>query len=251
MENQHNWSLSPLVRIFVVILVLGAIGLSLMAFAADAAIDRSLVLQDEQDEPDQPHKPFMPFLARGGFHGLGQRGWLGVGGEPNYDSFLAQALGISVQELQEAYVKANDAVLEQAIAKGYLTQEQADLMKARHALMQYIDRDGLMAEALGISVERLEAARQEDRSLSALFEELGLEVSDVRAALQAAYEELVKKAVEEGILTQNQADQILCGDSIGPFFGGRPGFRGRRGFPRGECPCPPEPDSDTATGTSF
>ncbi len=248
MENPKKWSLSPLIRIFVVILVLGAVGLSVMAFASDAAIDKALVIQDEEDEPDTPPAPF---FGRGGFRGFGHHGWFGPGEDLDYDAFLADALGISIQTLQEAYAEANAAMLEQAVAKGYITEEQAELMKARQALMQYIDRDELTAKALGISVEDLQEAREADQSLSDLFDELGLKASDVREALQDAYEEAIKNAVSAGVITQDQADQIVSGDFVGPMLGGRRGFGGRGGFPRGECPCPCEPDSDTTTGTSF
>jgi hypothetical protein len=248
MENPKKWSLSPLIRIFVVILVLGAVGLSVMAFASNAANDKVLAIQDDEGKPDTPP---MPFFGKGGFRGFGHHGWFGPGQGLDYDAFLADALGISVQELQEAYAKANDAMLDEAVAKGYLTQEQADLIKARYALMQYIDKDELMAKALGISVEKLQAAREEDKSLSTLLDELGLEPADARKAMQTAYEEAVKDAVGAGVITQDQADKILSGEYGSPMFGGKWGFRDREQLPRGEYRRPCEPGSDTTTGTSL
>jgi hypothetical protein len=245
MEEEKKWSVTPLIRVFAVILVLGGIALGVMAFiSSDAAIDRVAVLDDEGDDPDAPS---MPIFGRGGIRGFpgGRHG--GSWGDLEYDSFLADALGITVQELQDAYDKADTALLDEAVTRGYITEEQVELMKARSALMAYIDRDELYAEALGISVDDLEEARESDKSLSDLFDELGLEPEAVREAMQAAYEKAVQEAVGAGVITQTQADQILEGEGGIRMFGGRGGFRGHGDFSGGEHPFPCNPDTDTET----
>jgi uncharacterized protein (DUF433 family) len=249
MEEEKKWSVTPLIRMFAVIFVLGGIALGMMAFtSSEAANDRVSVLDDEGDDPD----PHMPFFGKGGFRGFpgGRHGGFGLWGDLDYDTFLADALGITVQELQDAYGQASAAMLDEAVAQGYITEEQAELIEARNALMAYIDRDELFAEALGISVEDLEEARENDKSLSDLFDELGLEPEAVREAMQAAYEKAVQEAVGAGVITQTQADQILEGEGGFPMFGGRGGFRGHGGFFGDERPCPCCPDSDT-TDTSL
>ena len=251
MEEEKKWSITPLVRVFVVILVLGGIALGMMAFtSANAATDRVTVLDDEGDDPDVPP---MPFFGRGGFRGFpgGHHGGFGFGSDLSYDSFLADALGITVQELQDAYGEADAAILDEAVAQGYLTEEQAGLIKAREALMQYIDRDEITAEALGISVTDLQAAQEEGKSLSDLLDELDLDSATVRDAMQAAYEKAVQEAVDASIITQDQADQILEGDGIFPMFGGKGGFHGRGDSFEGERPGPCSPDEDTTTDTSL
>ena len=251
MEENKKWSITPLIRTFAVILVLGGITLGVMAFTtSDTIIDNAIVVDDEGEDPD----PLVPFFGRGGFRGFpgfDRHGKFGFGGDLDYDSFLADALGITVEELQEAYSEASAAMLDEAVAQGYLTEEQAELIEARNALMAYIDHDEILAEALGISVTELEEAREADQDLSDLLDELGLEADDVREAMQAAYEKAVQEAVEAGVITQEQADQILEGEGGFPMFGGHRGFGGRGGFNGEEHPCPCCPDSDTTTDTSL
>lgn len=251
MEDKKKWSITPLIRMFAVILVLGGIALGAMAFtSSEAAIDNAIVVDDEGDDPDVPP---MPFFGKGGFRGFpgGRFGKFGFGGELDYDSFLADALGITVQELQDASSEAHAAMLDEAVAQGLLTEEQVELMEARRSLMEYIDHDELFAEALGISVEDLEEARESDKSLPDLFDELGLEPDEVREAMQAAYENAVQEAVGADVITQSQADQILEGEGGFPMFGGRGGFRGHGGFFGGERPCPCCPDEETTTSTDL
>jgi hypothetical protein len=243
MEEEKKWSVTPLIRVFTVILVLGGIALGVMGFnSSEAANDPVAILDDEGDDPDAPP---MPFFGRGGFRGFPGDRHGGFWGDLNYDAFLADALGISVGELQEAYSEAQAAMLEEAVAQGLITEEQVELMEARRALMEYIDQDELYAEALGISVEDLEEARESDKSLSDLFDELGLEPEAVREGMQAAYEKAVQEAVGAGVITQTQADQILEGEGGFPMFGGRGGFGGRGRFPGGEFRHPCDPDTDT------
>ncbi len=44
------------------------------------------------------------------------------------DTYLADALGITVADLQAAQTKANEAAIKQAVADGLITQAQADAM---------------------------------------------------------------------------------------------------------------------------
>ena len=81
------------------------------------------------------------------------------------------------------------------------------------------DMQALLAEALGISVEELEAAQQ------------------------AAFEAAIAAAVDEGRITQEQADQMLEGDG----FPGR-GFGHGRGRFKGELPEDFEPGEGSGPG---
>ncbi|NIM93019.1 MAG: hypothetical protein GTO18_04820 [Anaerolineales bacterium] len=245
METKKEWSLTPLIRVLAVVLVVGAVGLGLMAFTTDPLPEsNTLVAQDEGDEPDKP------FFGRGGprgHRGFGGRGWFGPGSDIDYDAFLASALGITVEELQAAYEEADAAALEEAIAKGYITEEQAELMRARTALMEYINKDELIAGALGMTVEEFRDSREAGKSLSELLDEKGLDAADVREAMKAAHEEAVQDAVRDGVITQEQADEILSGEFGGPLFGGRRGFGGRGEFFGPGGPCRPETNSDEGT----
>jgi hypothetical protein len=251
MEENKKWSITPLIRTFAVILVLGGIALGAMAFtSSEAAIDIVAVLDDNGEDPDKPT------FGKGGFRGFPGRGHggFGFGGELDYDSFLADALGITVDELQDAHSEARAAMLEEAVAQGLITEEEVELMEARGALMEYIDQEALMAEVLGISVEDLQAAREGEKHLVDLFDELDLDPEAVREAMQAAYDEAVQEAVSAGVITQDQADQILEGEGGFPMFGGRGGrggFGGRGKFPGGGFHHPGESDTDTNEDTNL
>jgi hypothetical protein len=152
-----------------------------------------------------------------------------LGGSIDRQALLAEALGITVEELQAAQEEANRAAIQQAVDEGLITQEEADSMLSRMALRSYLDREALLAEALGITEEELEAARSEGKPLMVLMYELELDPATVRTALQTAYEEAIQQAVTDGVITQEQADEIL--ESGGPGFGGPRRFRGGFGGP--------------------
>lgn len=78
---------------------------------------------------------------------------------------------------------------------------------------QLLDRELIeqaIAEALGISVEELQAARDEGTRLPELADELGVEMADVVDAIAEAVEESIAQAVVDGVITQEQADRILA-----------------------------------------
>ncbi|WP_322793009.1 hypothetical protein [Bellilinea sp.] len=136
--------------------------------------------------------------STGRFGGRGMLGWLFQNGV-DFQAHLADALGISVDELQAAYVKAAEIRLEQAVADGRITEEEAELLRARHTLFNN---------------------------------------ETFQSSMQAAFENAVKEAVANGVITQQQADLLLQQGG----FGMRGGFMGlgggchgagRGGFGRG------------------
>jgi hypothetical protein len=163
------------------------------------------------------------FGGRGQFGGPG-----GFGARIDYDALLAEALGITVEELEAAKEKAHLAGIQQMVDEGFLTQAQADLMSARVKLNSFIDREALTAKALGITVEELQAARDEGKSMFQLMQDLGLDPATVHTAMNTAYQEAVQQAVTEGVITQDQADIILSLPG-GAGFGGPGGRHGRGG----------------------
>jgi hypothetical protein len=201
------------------------------AAAIEQAVDAGLLTQEQADWILQGNFGFHGF----GRHGFGHHGFGPIGVETiGFDALLAEALGISVEDLQAARDEAHAAALAELVDGGYLTQEQADLMTARQALKEYVDPDALTAEALGISLADLQAAREEGTSLPALLEELGLTFAEFAQAKQDAYQSAVQQAVDDNVLSQELADQILSGAAGGPGFGFRgPGGFGRHGGPGG------------------
>jgi hypothetical protein len=173
---------------------------------------------------------------------------------------LADALGISVEELEAAYETAAAAAVQQAVDEGLITEEQAEDLLSRgrgfrrgfgfvHAAGS-IDFDALLADALGISVEELQSARAEVQAARlAEMVEAGVitqEEADmmlarqavqqyynneaVTEAVQAAYEAAVEQALQNGDITEAQAEVLLENlSNLGSFGSG--GFFGRgRGF---------------------
>jgi hypothetical protein len=215
-----------------------------------------------------------------GRHGRG--GFLGDMGAD--DEALANALGITVDELDAAKQEAREAAIAQAVADGLLTQEQADQLLANGVGGRGWhfggDQDTYLADALGISVEELQAARDEvfaaqladmvtagtitqeqaDLVLARRAVQSRLDTDAIQAAVQSAYEDAVAQALADGAITQEQADQFFSDLSAGSFglghgfgfdgfgHGGGRGFGGPRGF--GFGPGSATPDTDTAPSTS-
>ena len=91
----------------------------------------------------------------------------------------------------------------------------------------------VLAEALGMSVEDFQAALAEGQTPQEIAQAQGIDWADVEAALQAAAEDHLQQAVDDGKLTQEQADAILERMAEHPFDGGAfmkgPGGRGQFG----------------------
>lgn len=151
--------------------------------ALEQAVEKDLITQAQADDLKDKGVTF-PFGNR-------WAGWLSQNGI-DYEALLADALGITVDKLQAAYQQAFYARIDQAVADGKLSEEQADLMKGQYALHAS---------------------------------------SDFQTAMQTAFETAIKQAVTNGVITQAQADKILAQNQSKSFFGVR-GFErfGEREF---------------------
>ena len=176
-----------------------------------------------------------------GFHGV----W-----DDDYEEMLAEALGISEEELEAAHEEARTAAIDQALEEGLITEEQAEQLREGGRAFRFgrrlhrafgspVDTDELLAEALGITVEELQEARSEVRAaqLEALVETgvLTQEQADLIAAreavagfvdrealaavIQDAYETAIQAALDAGAITQEQADQLLENLPVFESFG--------------------------------
>jgi hypothetical protein len=246
MEKGKRWTI--LLVGAVAVLVIGLIGS--IALAQEATPEAETPAQSETTPDTEDGLSLRGFGHWGGF-GRHSDSWL---------TYLAEALGITVDELEDAQERAYGAWLGDAVEQGQLTQEQADELLAARALKAYVDKEAILAEALGMTVEELETALA-SQSLSELMAERGIDAATLQANAQAAYEAAVQQAVADGVITQAQADEMLDDLSFNLFgrdeFGGHHGGRGRHGGRGGRFGLPEVPDSTTpdsgsdTTDTSF
>lgn len=189
--------------------------------AFNAGIQKSVekgLITEEQAEAIKSHQ----FGFKRGFIQGFKLGRLSAGKGFDNSALLAEALGIEVEELQAAQDRAHEAALEQAVEDGLISEEALEMIKARQALREYLDPQEMLAQALGVDVDQLEAYREEGKPMSEILDELGLTPTEVREAQQAAFENALQDAVTDGVITQEQADLIQnshSGADRGGFFG--------------------------------
>jgi hypothetical protein len=177
-----------------------------------------------------------------------------------YEEALAEALGIDVEELQAAYQAVRETLIQQAVDEGMLTQEQADALLSGERPEAPAEGDrpegvgpgprggigfhaggadvnALLADELGITVEELQAAQQEAHAAviaqaveDGMLTQEEADLMQARSAVQsyvadamaAAYEDAVQQALADGAITQAQADLLL--ENAAQGMGGPGGF---------------------------
>jgi hypothetical protein len=202
--------------------------------ALQQAVDDGVITQEQADLLADNPRPAQ--AARPGLRGRAIRAYHHEGvqrGKELMDGALAEALGISVEELQAAREEALPAAVERAVDEELISEERAELMLARAALAKAIDPEDALAQVLGITAEELQAAHDEGKTLREiardLAEELDLDLATLRENMMAAREESIQQAVEDGAITPEQAELLLNGPDFGsrgfPGPGGSGGFR--------------------------
>jgi hypothetical protein len=205
----------------------------------------------------------------------------GIGAGPD-DTYLADALGITTDELSAAEQKAYEAAIQEAVDKGLITEAQATQLRngtgRRGAPLFFwnssdIDQKALLADALGITTTQLDAAQQKaaDARLAQAVTDgrITQDQADLMKAEQAlqqyiqdndVFGKTVAAAVADGAITQAQADAILAARSntndlkgfsrFGDFDGERGGHPMMQGgmVPGGRAPAQPQAP---AMGSSF
>jgi len=235
----------------------GAITLTVLGAAPQLAFAQSTPAAPAQgSDATTPAQPASPLRGRGA-------------ADTDRSQTLADALGITVDELNAARDAARDAALDQAVAEGLLTQEQADAIRngegrglgirMPRGQESSIDMDALLADALGITVDELDAAEQAAREAGlaqavadGVITQEQADLMAARGALKefardgeyASLEEAAQAAVDAGVLTQEQADLILSAPQS-ERHGGR-GMRGHHGGPDGDDVTAPQGSAPTA-----
>ena len=137
------------------------------------------------------------YLSRGGGWGVP-----GARGSIDYQALLAEALGITTDELNAAHSTARTAATEQAVEEGLITREQADSM------LVWGDR-GMFGFSFGGMVRMprgVDTGAIDEHAL--LADALSITTEDLAAARGQANEAAVAQAVEEGTITQEQANEM-------------------------------------------
>jgi len=106
------------------------------------ALDKGLITQEQADAMRSRQGPGGP-----GGHFLPKD--TGI----DKDALLAQALGVTTETLKQAHSTAWDARLAQDVKDGKITQEQADLMKARAALHKYMEQKDFYGSVVAQAVK--------------------------------------------------------------------------------------------------
>lgn len=145
---------------------------------------------------------------------------------------LAEILGVSVDEYDAAVEKAQQQVVDEALTEGWLTEDQAEMLRWRleqapEGRMPGMGKGFLgpdmgrspggwgtsltsvAADELGLSLTDLLTEMQDGKSIADLAEEKGIDTQTIVDAYLAQIKEDADEAVAEGTMTQNQADYYL------------------------------------------
>ena len=156
---------------------------------------------------------------------------------------VADLLGMTPEEVTTAIKEDGMTLQELADEAGVDMQDIKDAVsevRGENPRERSLDGEALdaVAAALDMTPEEVTAAMQDDgKTLQELADEAGVDMEDIKAALgdvrNASVQERIETALEEGNLTQDEADWLLEGldngylEKLGKFFskGGRGGKR--------------------------
>jgi uncharacterized protein (DUF433 family) len=178
---------------------------------------------------------------------------------------IAEAQGVSPQEIEDAAIAEAESRLQEGVDNGRLTEEQMEQMLDRLAeeLPERLEQpweppgpiDGAfghfgegfwaaydaVADTLGLTPDELFAELHDGKTLTEIADDQGVEMEEIREALEEARieakKQAIEQAVEDGRMSREQADWLIEGLEEG-FVPGRRGpgrgrGPGRRGCGRG------------------
>jgi transposase len=146
-----------------------------------------------------------------------------------FQAAVAEKLGVTTTELENAYKAAALERLDAAVAAGRITEEQADAIRERIESGDFLGPPGFgfgfgfgphfhvegpghldgAADYLGLTETELDERLREGQSLAEIAEAEGKSVSGLKQALLAAAKDGLDQAVEDGRLTDAQRDEML------------------------------------------
>ncbi len=147
---------------------------------------------------------------------------------------LAEAQGLSLEELVDALIAPMLERIQQAVDDGHITQEQADeqITQMEEHMLEALESGSLfgsgsgqgrggpggrrggpqpevLAEVLGLTVEELHEALSDGQSIAELAEAQGVALEDLVDALMASMLERIQQKVDDGRISQEQADEQI------------------------------------------
>ena len=137
---------------------------------------------------------------------------------------VAEALGISVEKYDETVTAAQKQVLDDAVAAGEITQDQADRMQDRLDKTGRFGGMGRMGRGLGgesllltVAAEKLGMTEAElmtelhgGNTIAGLAEEKGVDTQVITDAYLVQWKEKLDAQVADGTLTREEADAKLA-----------------------------------------
>jgi transcriptional regulator with XRE-family HTH domain len=166
-------------------------------------------------------------------HGRGPGGGRGLLGSAELEA-AAKALGMTTDELSTA-LKDGKTLEQLATEKGVDFQIVMQAIQAvRPPRLGSVELEAA-AKALGMTTDELSSALKEGKTLQELADAAGVKIEDVQAAIQAAHatelRDRIQQAVDDGTITQENANWLLEGLDKG--FIGVPGAFGFGGHGHG------------------
>ena len=168
-------------------------------------------------------------------------------------SDIAAQQGVEMEEVRAAAEEARNEMIDDALEAGTIDEEQAERLRnapfrgprgrrggphgvLRGFLREIVDPDVVkeaVANTLGLTVEEVQAAREEGATLPELAEEQGVEMEDIRVATEEVMADMIQQAIDDETITEEQGQRLLDALETGPglFFGGRGRCHGGFGSP--------------------
>jgi lambda repressor-like predicted transcriptional regulator len=179
-------------------------------------------------------------LAQGGGTGDTQ------GERPSLAARVAAHLGVTEQQLVDAFKAARLEMLDEAVAAGKISPEDAEQIRQRieesqglglglrgwriHALGGIVSS---VAETLDMTPREIVQDLRQGQSLAEIGQAKGVSTDTLKSAILTAADEKLDQAVADGKLTQDQADKIMTRltDNIDKILNWKRGSGGE-GLPR-------------------
>jgi lambda repressor-like predicted transcriptional regulator len=153
-------------------------------------------------------------LAQGGGGGDAQ------GARESFASRVASHLGVTEQQLVDAFKAARLEMLDEAVAAGKISPEEADQIRQRieegkglglvgrhRHLLGGIVRS--VADTLDMTPREIVQDLRQGQSLAEIGQAKGVSTDTLKSAILTAADEKLDQAVADGKLTQDQADKIM------------------------------------------